>query len=73
MNAIAPNGIQRRERFMRLDAVEQETGLKKSTIYAAMRAGTFPQPVRLSLRCVAWRDSEIQRWMSQRIAESQVK
>ena len=73
MNEIAPHGMQRRERFMRLDAVEQETGLKKSTIYAGMKAGTFPQPVRLSLRCVAWRDSEIQQWMAQRIEESQMK
>ena len=53
--------------LLRLPAVEDRTGLKKSTIYAGVRAGTFPAPVRLSARAVAFRDDEIDRWINARI------
>ena len=65
--------VQVRERFLRLPEVEQRTGMKKSAIYAGAKAGTFPHPIRLSSRCVAWRESEIQQWIAQRIAESQAQ
>lgn len=58
------------ERLLRLPAVEQLTGLKKSTIYAGLNAKprTFPAPVRLSARAVAWKESEIQTWIGNRTA-----
>lgn len=58
------------ERLLRLPAVEQLTGLKKSTIYAGLNATprTFPAPVRLSARAVAWKESEIQTWIGNRTA-----
>lgn len=74
MDSKAPNtATQIRDRFLRMPEVVHNTGLKKSAIYAAARAGTFPQPIRLSSRCVAWRESEIQQWIAQRIAESQAQ
>jgi len=54
------------ERLLRLPPVEQLTGLKKSSIYAGMKAGTFPPCVRLSARAVAWRESDIATWQAQR-------
>ena len=36
-------------KLIRLPSVENLTGLKRSAIYAAMRAGTFPGSVRLSV------------------------
>jgi prophage regulatory protein len=56
------------ERLLRLPAVEQLTGLKKSTIYAGLNAkpSTFPAPVRLSARAVAWRESDIATWQAAR-------
>lgn len=56
------------ERFLRLNDVEQLTGLKKTTIYAGMKADppTFPCCVRLSARAVAWRESDIATWQTQR-------
>jgi prophage regulatory protein len=56
------------ERLLRLPAVEQLTGLKKSTIYAGLNATprTFPSPVRLSSRAVAWRESDIAAWQATR-------
>ena len=68
--APTPDTTTPRERLVRLPEVEQQTARKKSKIYADMNAGTFPKPVRLSRRCVAWLESEIQAWIARRIAES---
>lgn len=53
-------------KLLRLFAVEDRTALKKSSVYAGVKAGTFPPPVRLSARAVAWREEEIDRWVSER-------
>lgn len=53
-------------KLLRLGAVEAQTGLKRSSIYAAMRAGTFPLSVRLSIRAVAWRENEVLAWCAER-------
>lgn len=52
--------------LIRLPAVEALTGLKRSSIYAAMRAGTFPCSLRLAVRAVAWRESEVLAWCAER-------
>ncbi len=54
--------------FLRLDQVKQRTGLSRSTLYAYIREGRFPAPVTISTRCVAWVESEIDDWISQKIA-----
>lgn len=54
------------ERLFRLHEIEPLTGLKKSSIYAGMKAGTFPACVRLSARAVAWRESDIAAWQARR-------
>jgi prophage regulatory protein len=43
-------------------AVENMTSLDITTIYRRMAEGTFPQPVRIGRRRVAWRTSDIVRW-----------
>jgi len=59
-----------RERLIRLDEVEQRTGLKKSTIYARMRLqpAQFPRCVAIGGRAVAWRESDIDTWVAERVA-----
>lgn len=56
------------EKLLRLPEVESLTGLKKSSIYAGMKASppTFPHCIRLSTRAVAWRETDIATWQSQR-------
>jgi prophage regulatory protein len=56
------------EKLLRLPEVESLTGLKKSSIYAGMKASprTFPACLRLSARAVAWRESDIATWQAQR-------
>jgi prophage regulatory protein len=58
------------ERFSRSDrllnkwAVEERTSLDITTIYRKMKVGTFPQPVRVGRRRVAWRESDIAAWQA---------
>ncbi len=54
------------EKLYRLNEIESLTGLRKSSIYAGMKAGTFPHCIRLSTRAVAWRESDIATWQAQR-------
>ena len=53
-------------RLLRLSEVEARIGLKKSAIYAGMAAKSFPAPVRLGNRCVAWHEAEIDAWIASR-------
>ena len=55
-------------RLLRLPVVEERTGFKKSSVYAGVKAGTFPAPVRLSARAVAWREEDIDRWINERVS-----
>lgn len=54
------------EKLYRLPEVKATTGLSKSTIYAAILAGDFPEPVKIGVRAVAWRESDLERWASSR-------
>ncbi|MCY1371273.1 Prophage CP4-57 regulatory protein (AlpA) [compost metagenome] len=59
-------------RLVRIKAVEELTGLKKSALYELIAAGRFPRQVRLGDgKCppVAWVLSEVEAWIAGRIAE----
>lgn len=64
-----PSKTAQPERLLRLPDVEALTGLKKSSIYDAMKRGEFPQPVKLSRRAVCWPLSTVQGWIAGRIAQ----
>ncbi len=53
-------------RLLRRPEVEARTGLARSTLYAAMTAGTFPRPVRIGRRAVAWSEDAVERWVAHR-------
>ncbi|WP_350214715.1 AlpA family phage regulatory protein [Algiphilus sp.] len=55
---------------MRLPEVARQVGFGKSQIYALMRAGEFPQSVKLSRRVTAWRSDEIAAYIEQRTAQA---
>ena len=50
-------------RILRLGSVLERTGLSRSTLYRKMQAGSFPAQVRISERCIGWRESDIERWL----------
>ena len=54
--------------FLKRPEIEQRTGLKRSTIYDKMKAGTFPKPVKLGARAVAWPEAEVDAWMEERLS-----
>lgn len=60
------------ETFLRLRAVKAATGLGKTSIYALIRAGAFPRPVKLGEQARAWPESEVAEWQRQRMAERSV-
>lgn len=62
----ATDSLSSAERLVRLPEVRFLTGLGKSSIYDAVKAGTFPQAVRVTEYAVAWRKSEIDAWIAQR-------
>jgi prophage regulatory protein len=52
-------------RLIRLSAVKEITGRSRSTIYADP---SFPRPVKIGERAVAWVEDEIREWVDARIA-----
>ncbi len=55
---------------LRLPVVMARTGLSRSTIYAKIAAGAFPEPINLGARAVGWLADEIEAWLMARIEAS---
>jgi prophage regulatory protein len=53
--------------FLRLSGVKAMTGLSKSCLYLLIREKSFPAPVRIGNRAVAWVRSEVRQWALERI------
>jgi len=51
------------QRILRLNKVLDRTGLSRSTLYRKIECRTFPKQVRISERCVGWRESDIEGWL----------
>ena len=52
--------------IIRRPEVSQRTGLPKSSIYALMNKGMFPEPVKLGLRAVGWYEDAVDQWIDSR-------
>jgi len=63
---MSDNTLALPERLLRRPDVERRTGFKRARIYALMRDGRFPLPVRIGDRAVAWRESDIAAWINSR-------
>jgi len=50
------------EPFLRLPEVLKITGLSRSTLYRMVAEHTFPAPVKLSRRAVAWNQHPVRQW-----------
>jgi prophage regulatory protein len=57
----------RSEKLLRFPMVQERIPYSHSTIYLLIKLGKFPKPVSLGGRAVAWRESEINRWIQSRI------
>lgn len=55
--------------ILRRPAVEQASGLKRSSLYEEIEKGNFPKPVRIGARAVGWIEEEVVAWQRARVAE----
>jgi len=62
--------VPRTPSLLRRRQVERRTGLSRSTLYLRMSQGSFPKPVHLGVRSVAWLEADVSAWIEKRVAES---
>jgi len=63
----------RPDRILRLPSVIERTGLSRSTVYRKIQARTFPKPLRLSERCIGWRESDVESWLRSPVVHAGMK
>ena len=56
-------------KLLRFPAVQERTGLSRSTIWRLEQRGAFPRHHRISTNTVAWVEEEITAWISSKIGE----
>jgi len=54
----------RRDCLLRFPEVRRRTSLASSTVYRRMEEGTFPRCQKLSVRAVAWYESDIEEFIA---------
>jgi prophage regulatory protein len=62
--------ITKPKRLIRRKEVERRTTLSRSKIYQLMNESLFPRAILLGSKSVAWIESEVEEWISARIANS---
>lgn len=58
-------------RLIRLRQVQALVPLSKPGIYTNMRRGTFPRPIHLGGKAVAWDEAEILAWVEEQVRRRQ--
>ena len=56
--------------FSRIKQLTERYKISHSSIWAMVKAGTFPKPIKLSPNCTAWADKETEKWAQDRISDS---
>ncbi|MBL6749441.1 MAG: AlpA family phage regulatory protein [Nevskia sp.] len=59
--------VARPESLLRRQEVQARTSLSRSQLYQLIKDKRFPAPIQLSVRTVAWVQSEIDAWVTSRI------
>ena len=54
------------ERLLSTRAVMELTSFSRGTLYLKSRDGTFPKPLKISERRIAYREAEVQDWLKTR-------
>lgn len=53
-------------KILRLPAVLELIQLSRSTVYAMLKNGDFPKPLKLGPRARAWRLEDVENWLEER-------
>jgi len=56
--------------FYRLPSIKQKFQVSGSSVWAWVKAGKFPKPIKLSDNCTAWNAADVEAWAAERIAAS---
>lgn len=54
-----------KEGFARIPQVLYAVGVGKTKLYQMVKTGSFPAPVKLGARMVAWRVQDVRSWLEQ--------
>ena len=54
-------------KLLRIAAVLERTGLGRRTLYSEISAGRFPRPIQLTARNVGWLETDVDRWIQERV------
>jgi prophage regulatory protein len=54
------------ERLLRRQQVEEMCAIGRAYLYRLIANGEFPAPVKVGVRAVRWRESDVLRWISER-------
>ena len=57
-------------RLIRLKEVQNRLGVSRSTIYLWIAEGTFPKPIKMGARLVAWPEHTLNLWMQERLSRA---
>lgn len=58
------------QNLLSISAVVAKTSKSRSGIYAAIKDGTFPQPVAIGPRRVAFIEAEVEAWIALKVVQS---
>lgn len=56
---------EQKDKILKLPTVIEDVTLSRSSIYQKMKAGQFPRSIKLGVRAVGWRASDIQKWIQE--------
>jgi prophage regulatory protein len=59
--------------LLRLPQVMNRVGLRPTRIYELMGDGSFPKPIRLGERAVAWLETEVDTWIEAQAQKPRVE
>lgn len=59
-------------RLIRMPEVLSKTGFKKSWVYLLISSNSFPKPIKIGARAIAFVEAEIDEWVEERINEYRI-
>ncbi|EOT2839012.1 helix-turn-helix transcriptional regulator [Escherichia coli] len=66
MSIHAQSSSRPTEKLIRFPKVIEMTGRSRTRIYADIKSETFPKPIRIGPRSIAWVEQEIIDWLEER-------
>ena len=52
--------------FYRLSQLKKQLSVSRSSIWAWVKQGSFPKPIKLGKNCTAWNSDDIDAWVEKR-------